>query len=104
MTPPRSTHTHATHTRRATCIQVVDARDPLLYRCEDLEAYGRELHATKTSLLLLNKADLLPQSVRAAWARHLDKVWVNACLCPVGGCGCGCGCINDFQGLCPLQH
>lgn len=46
----------------------MDARDPLTYRSEDLERYARDLHATKASLLLLNKADLLPEALRAAWA------------------------------------
>lgn len=45
-------------------VQVVDARDPLRYRCEDLERYAMELHETKTSILLLNKSDLLPRDVR----------------------------------------
>lgn len=46
------------------CHQVVDARDPLTYRSEDLEAYALDLHPTKRSLLLLNKADLLPEALR----------------------------------------
>ncbi|KXZ45888.1 hypothetical protein GPECTOR_49g472 [Gonium pectorale] len=58
-------------------VQVVDARDPLLYRSEDLEAYARELHASKGSLLLLNKADLLPPHVRTAWADYFDKAGVE---------------------------
>ena len=44
-----------------TCLlQVLDARDPLRYRSEDLESYSVQLHPTKGSVLLLNKADLLP--------------------------------------------
>lgn len=43
---------------------MVDARDPLTYRSEDLEAYALDLHPTKRSLLLLNKADLLPEALR----------------------------------------
>mmetsp|Transcript_27163 Transcript_27163/g.69134 ORF Transcript_27163/g.69134 Transcript_27163/m.69134 type:complete len:649 (-) Transcript_27163:2405-4351(-) len=58
-------------------VQVVDARDPLLYRCEDLEAYAHELHATKHSLLLLNKADLLPEAVRRQWADYFEKAGVS---------------------------
>uniref|UniRef100_A0A7S3R0I0 G domain-containing protein n=1 Tax=Dunaliella tertiolecta TaxID=3047 RepID=A0A7S3R0I0_DUNTE len=54
-------------------VQVVDARDPLLYRSTDLEGYARDLHASKTSLVLLNKADLLPVEVREAWADYFDK-------------------------------
>ncbi|KAJ7519980.1 hypothetical protein O6H91_20G062100 [Diphasiastrum complanatum] len=43
---------------------VVDARNPLFYRCLDLEAYVAEIDANKTIILLLNKADLIPLSVR----------------------------------------
>ncbi|KAJ9531428.1 hypothetical protein QJQ45_006852 [Haematococcus lacustris] len=58
-------------------VQVVDARDPLLYRCPDLEAYAQELAAGKASLLLLNKADLLPLSVRRRWAAYFDKIGLD---------------------------
>ena len=53
---------------------MVDARDPLLYRSADLESYARDLHFSKASLVLLNKADLLPVNVREAWADYFDKV------------------------------
>lgn len=51
-------------------VMVVDARDPLFYRCPDLEAYAREIDAYKRTLLLVNKADLLPFSVREKWAKY----------------------------------
>ena len=38
------------------------------------QAYAREVHASKGSLLLLNKADLLPPHVRTAWADYFDAV------------------------------
>jgi hypothetical protein len=50
----------------------VDARDPLTYFSQDLVSYAHELHATKASFVLLNKADLLPAAVRAAWAEHFE--------------------------------
>lgn len=53
-------------------VQVLDARDPLRYRSEDLEAYSLDLHPTKGSVLLLNKADLLPAALRSAWADYFD--------------------------------
>ena len=54
--------------------QVVDARDPLRYRCPDLEAYVDELGAgAKHHLLLLNKADLLPVATRRAWAAYFEE-------------------------------
>ena len=52
---------------------MVDARDPLRYRSEDMEAYARELNPGKASLLLLNKADLLPRPLRVAWAQHFQR-------------------------------
>nr|XP_043633229.1 GTPase LSG1-2 [Erigeron canadensis] len=51
-------------------VMVVDARDPLFYRCPDLEAYAREIDEHKQTLLLINKADLLPYSVRLKWAEY----------------------------------
>jgi large subunit GTPase 1 len=58
-------------------LQVVDARDPLTYRSEDLERYAVALHPAKRSLLLLNKADLLPEGLRSAWADHFDGLGVE---------------------------
>lgn len=58
-------------------VQVVDARDPLTYRSEDLELYCREVHDAKRSMLLLNKADLLPEKLRSAWADYFDEQGVK---------------------------
>ncbi|CAK0755588.1 hypothetical protein CVIRNUC_002386 [Coccomyxa viridis] len=58
-------------------VQVLDARDPLRYASQDLEALAREAHPAKASLLLLNKADLLPQRLRAAWAAHFQRASVD---------------------------
>lgn len=55
-------------------VQVVDARDPLFYWSPDMAAYAREIHASKGSMLLLNKADLLSQAQRKAWADHFDAL------------------------------
>ena len=55
----------------------MDARDPLLYRSTDLEAYARELHPTKASVLLLNKADLLSRALRTAWADYFDRQGIS---------------------------
>ncbi|XP_023760822.1 GTPase LSG1-1 [Lactuca sativa] len=52
-------------------VMVVDARDPLFYRCPDLEAYAREIDEHKRTLLLINKADLLPNPVRQKWAEYM---------------------------------
>ncbi|KAL0370236.1 UNVERIFIED_CONTAM: GTPase LSG1-2 [Sesamum angustifolium] len=54
-------------------VMVVDARDPLFYRCPDLEAYAREIDEHKRTLLLVNKADLLPYPVREKWAQFFHQ-------------------------------
>ncbi|GAB2285617.1 GTPase LSG1-2 [Dionaea muscipula] len=51
-------------------VMVVDGRDPLFYRCPDLEVYAREVDVHKKTMLLINKADLLPYSVRVKWAKY----------------------------------
>ncbi|VFQ95414.1 unnamed protein product [Cuscuta campestris] len=51
-------------------VMVVDARDPLFYRCPDLEEYAREVDEHKKTMLLVNKADLLPLSIRKKWAEY----------------------------------
>ena len=58
-------------------VQIVDGRNPAIFRCEDLEVYVRELSVdgsrkegervgkgVRRSLLLINKADLLTKEQR----------------------------------------
>jgi large subunit GTPase 1 len=57
-------------------VQIVDARNPLNFRCEDLETYIQEIDHSergpqedalpikKTALLLINKSDLLTRRQR----------------------------------------
>lgn len=45
-------------------IQIVDARDPLFFRCEDLQVYAGELSEQKRTMLLINKSDLVPETTR----------------------------------------
>ncbi|CAF0997542.1 unnamed protein product [Adineta steineri] len=56
-------------------VQIVDARNPLLFRCEDLENYVRELSPDnkKVNVILVNKADLLTDEQRQIWATYFDK-------------------------------
>ncbi|XP_017728961.1 PREDICTED: large subunit GTPase 1 homolog [Rhinopithecus bieti] len=54
-------------------VQIVDARNPLLFRCEDLECYVKEIDASKENVILINKADLLTAVQRRAWATYFDK-------------------------------
>ncbi|KFH47563.1 Large subunit GTPase-like protein [Hapsidospora chrysogenum ATCC 11550] len=54
-------------------VQIVDARNPLLFRSEDLEAYVKDVDPKKENLLLINKADMLTDRQRKAWAKHLRE-------------------------------
>lgn len=54
-------------------MQIVDARNPLLFRCEDLECYVKEVDASKENVILINKADLLTAEQRSAWASYFEK-------------------------------
>jgi large subunit GTPase 1 len=57
-------------------VQILDARDPLLFRSVDLEKYVDEFknrkagRQKKIKVLLLNKADLLTAQQRKAWAEY----------------------------------
>ncbi|KAI9784920.1 MAG: GTPase required for pre-60S ribosomal subunit nuclear export and maturation [Peltula sp. TS41687] len=54
-------------------IHVLDARDPLGTRCRSVEQYIREEAPHKHLVFVLNKCDLVPTSVAAAWVRSLSK-------------------------------
>ena len=55
-------------------MQIIDARNPLRFRCEDLETYVHDVEGTegeagtgkgkRRSMLLINKADLLTAKQR----------------------------------------
>ena len=71
-------------------VQIVDARNPLRFRCEDLERYVHSMPANpadmsaippddakhyrgpRNTLLLINKADLLDNEQRRLWAKHFQ--------------------------------
>lgn len=57
--------------------QILDARNPLMFRCEDLEHYVKEVDSNKYNLLILNKADFLTNSQRRAWAKHFDSCHIR---------------------------
>ncbi|KAL1265957.1 hypothetical protein QQF64_003984, partial [Cirrhinus molitorella] len=59
-------------------VQIVDARNPLLFRCPDLEKYVKEVSVHKVNMLLLNKADLLTREQRRDWARYFQKEGIRA--------------------------
>ncbi|CAK7224034.1 hypothetical protein SCUCBS95973_005383 [Sporothrix curviconia] len=54
-------------------VQIVDARNPLVFRSEDLDDYVKEVDPAKESLLLINKADMMTDRQRRAWAAHLTE-------------------------------
>lgn len=54
-------------------VQIVDARNPLLFRSEDLEKYVKEVSPNKMNMVLVNKADFLTQQQRCVWASYFDK-------------------------------
>ncbi|KAK1162440.1 hypothetical protein AOXY_G17303 [Acipenser oxyrinchus oxyrinchus] len=59
-------------------VQILDARNPLLFRSLDLECYVKEVSQEKENMLLLNKADLLTREQRRVWARYFEKEGVRA--------------------------
>ncbi|KAL8813507.1 MAG: hypothetical protein Q9223_007020 [Gallowayella weberi] len=58
-------------------VQIVDARNPLLFRSEDLEKYVKEVDSKKNNLLLVNKADMMTLTQREAWADYFEKTRIN---------------------------
>ena len=58
-------------------VQIVDARNPLLFRSEDLERYVKEVDPRKNNLLLVNKADMMTLAQRQVWADYFERVKIN---------------------------
>lgn len=58
-------------------IQVVDARNPLLYYTANLKEYIKELSPPRKMLLLVNKSDLLSEFQRRCWAKCFEKLGLN---------------------------
>uniref|UniRef100_A0A1L8DSK4 Large subunit GTPase 1 homolog n=1 Tax=Nyssomyia neivai TaxID=330878 RepID=A0A1L8DSK4_9DIPT len=54
-------------------VQIVDARNPLLFRSEDLENYVKEVGEEKDNIILINKSDFLTYDQRRIWADFFDK-------------------------------
>lgn len=62
-------------------VNVVDARNPLAFRCRDFENYVAQHTSATTSrvkplIVLLNKADLLTERQRTVWAEYLNRTGV----------------------------
>ncbi|KAK5111244.1 hypothetical protein LTR62_005272 [Meristemomyces frigidus] len=58
-------------------VQIVDARNPLLFRCEDLEKYVKEVDKRKRNLLLVNKADMMTLEQRTRWVGWFVERGIN---------------------------
>ena len=58
-------------------VQIVDARNPLLFRSEDLEVYVKEVDSKKNNLLLVNKADMMTLEQRTIWADYFEENGIN---------------------------
>lgn len=58
-------------------VQIVDARNPLLFRCEDLEKYVKEVGKDKENMILLNKADFMTDEQRQVWADYFSDQGVR---------------------------
>ncbi|EQL03457.1 GTP-binding domain, HSR1-related protein [Ophiocordyceps sinensis CO18] len=57
-------------------VQIVDARNPLLFRSDDLETYVKAVDPKKENLLLINKADMMTLRQRKAWAKYLKQAGI----------------------------
>lgn len=58
-------------------VQIVDARNPLLFRSEDLERYVKHVNPRKENLLLVNKADMLTLEQRHTWADYFEAAGIK---------------------------
>ena len=58
-------------------VQIVDARNPLLFRSADLDNYVKDVDPKKENLLLINKADMMTPTQRKAWAKHLREAGIS---------------------------
>ena len=53
--------------------QIVDGRNPLYYRCPDLEKYIKEIDNNKEIILIINKADLMNEKLRQNWSEYFKE-------------------------------
>jgi len=66
-------------------VQIVDARNPLRFRCEDLETYVLDVEGNegetgtgkgkRRNMLLINKADLLTAKQRQVASKRFSLAW-----------------------------
>jgi len=53
--------------------QIVDARNPLLFKSDDLESYVKEVSCDKRFMVLVNKSDFLTEKQRIYWANYFTE-------------------------------
>merc|ERR1711962_807055 len=53
--------------------QIVDARNPLLFKSDDLESYVKEVSCDKRFLALINKSYFLTEKQRIYWANYFTE-------------------------------
>lgn len=58
-------------------VQILDARNPLLYYCEDLKTYMHDLSESKQMMLVVNKADFLTKDQRLKWAEYFNSAGLS---------------------------
>ncbi|KAI4748800.1 P-loop containing nucleoside triphosphate hydrolase protein [Aureobasidium sp. EXF-12298] len=58
-------------------VQIVDARNPLMFRSEDMESYVKEVDPKKRNLLLVNKSDMMTLEQRQSWAKYFIDNNIN---------------------------
>lgn len=61
-------------------VQIVDARNPMLFYCEDLATYAKEIKPNMKFLLLVNKADLLVPEQKEFWKNYFDSRNIEFCF------------------------
>jgi len=67
-------------------VQIVDSRNPLLFRCRDLQRYVEEEFRDKRMFLLVNKADLLSELMRKTWAEYFCSQGIQFAFCSAINC------------------
>lgn len=58
-------------------VQVVDARQPLLFYSPSLSEYVKEVDSRKECVILINKSDFLTQQQRQVWAKYFNSIGVR---------------------------
>ena len=64
--------------RSQVVVQILDGRNPLMYRNKDLERYVKSIDGSKKLVLLINKADLLTVGQRRQWATYFQEAGMDA--------------------------